>query len=167
MQQPRFEFYVIHSNPSHPEVPRLFFVKILNNRISWSIELDEVNDVIIKSEFDKEEAEFWGTLEKIENDTVKVRLKDDSIEETWFSDTMMWNLETLMIDNHAIIRCFNKIYLGRPVDRNKYRNDPAALEAELRHFKNKMVISESKQNRYDVFEDDTEYAKSSKKKTRK
>lgn len=167
MHRAQFDFYIVRSNPTYPETPRLFFVKTLNSKISWAIEIDEVEDSLLPTAFDLDEAELWGALEEINPDGfAKVKLEDKSLEEAVFSEKMAWTLETLMSENHAIARLPSQIHAMKAISRDKYRNDPAVLREELRQFRHAAGNTAGAGKHYDLYIDEPKIQNLNKKKAR-
>lgn len=169
-----YKFYLNRSNPQHSEVPRVFFVKTIGDKISWAIELDEFHDVMIKSEFDKEEVEYYAEFRKIIDSTsmeiFNIFGEDEVME---FSETMLWNLETLMLDQHAISRSGdNTVFPLRPISRQKYQDNQAVIEAEAAHIASMRYAAENRSggrriNYNDLFETEPQaVARGGKKKKR-
>lgn len=168
MQNVQYDFYLIRSNLTHPDVPRLFLVKKNNNRIHWSFELDEIHDTILVSEFDQEEAEYWGTIQKIEPEAVVVRTIYHESEMVTFSSNMKWSIETLMMDKHVVLRSLSSICVGRPIGREKYRNHPEVAKAELEHFKDKgETLQKHTVSKKSHFSEEDSFSETSKKRHKK
>lgn len=169
MHKAQFDFYVVHSNPSYPETPRLFFVKTLNSKISWAIELDEIQDSLLNTHFDIEEAELWGSLEELQLDgSAKVKLEDKTLEDAIFSEKIAWSLDTLMSENYGIAKYSNQLFAMKPINRDKFQNDAAVIREELRQFR--AAANEKlgrKSNHYDLYIDEPKIENLNKKKQKR
>jgi hypothetical protein len=157
----QYAFYFIESNPSYPDIPRLFFTKQANDgKISWAIELDEVNDVLIRSEFDKEEAQLWGTLIDIseEKSSIKIKNFEGDEEEAQLSPSMIWNLATLRQDPHALARFGSRVFTMRLCHSGKYRDNPEVISAEETHIREMKTKAELRSSRkssvFDMYGDE-------------
>lgn len=165
-----FDFYLIKSNPHQPDIPRVFFTKKQSNKILWSLEIDEIYDAILDNEFDLEEAEHFGTILRIENNIVIVRTIAGE-QELSFSEKLLWQIETLLLENNGFVKIGNKIWVARPINRHKYKNDVSVDEAEKNHLREQRLRAEGRSKRdnlkLELFAESDEervYAKQKKKK---
>lgn len=133
MSQDVFEFFTVRSNPSHSASPRIFLIKKKNNKRIWAVEINEFEDEFLESQFDEEEAEFWGKLITIENGIVII--ENEEQEQIIFSKNIMFGLETLVFHKHAIGRSKKKFFPCRLIAREKYKNDPGIAKSEKRYMK--------------------------------
>jgi hypothetical protein len=139
-----FQLYLVRSNPMYENLPRVFITKEKNEKIIWSYELDEIQEVLFDNEFLLEEAEHLGTIKDIEKEELVANIfNPDKNELVNFQLTpkLFWIFETLMND-HVIAKIGSVVYLARP---KKFGRTPEIEEAEKEEIKRKRENLEYKQ----------------------
>lgn len=138
-----FEIYLVHSNPTYENLPRMFVAKIKNGNISWVYEVDEIQEVLFNNEFPHEEAEYLGTIQDLNTEEVAINLMNLEKKEPFsFSITpkLLWIFETLM-ENHMAVKIGSVVHLAKP---KKFARTPEMDEAEQKEIKRKLENIEHK-----------------------
>ena len=141
----RFEVFLVHNNPQQDQTPRVFLIRKKANRIVWAFEIDEMEEKIMASEFIEDEADFFGTLQSFEGSIASVMV-EGSLQDIDFSEKIGWAIETLMMEDRAIVRIpgTDEVSPCRLVPKNKYTANPDWLAAEKQHIARKRASFEGR-----------------------
>lgn len=129
-----FEVFLVRSNPTYENLPRVFIAKIKNQKTQWVHELDEIQEMLFDNEFNEEEAEHLGTINNFDEINLVINLinpEDNSTVDFPVTRKIFWILETLVQD-HMKMKMGSVIYVARPKKASKSADIDAAEQAEIK-----------------------------------
>lgn len=135
--------YLVRSNPTYENLPRVFIAKVKNEKITWVYEVDEIQELLFDNEFYPEEAEHIGTIRDLDTAELAVNLlrpENNEIFSFAVTQRLLWIFETLMGD-HIKAKIGSVIHVARP---KKFVRTPEMDHAEQIEIKRKLDNLEHK-----------------------